>query len=157
MKAPDFTLQDQNGQTHSLDEFAGKWLVLYFYLKDETTGCTTQACSFRDAREVIANLGDVEVVGVSLDSVESHKTFADEHGLDFTLLSDPDHQVIEAYGAWKPDETKGPGYIPTQRNTYIIDPQGEIVKTYEGVDPNTNAAEILKDLQEFKSQATATP
>ena len=153
MKAPDFALQDQNGQTHSLSDYAGKWLVLYFYLKDETSGCTAQACSFRDAREVIASLGNVEVVGISQDSMESHKQFADAHGLNFALLSDPDHQVIEAYGAWKPDKTKGSDYIPTQRNTYIISPRGEIVKTYEGVDPNTNAAEIIQDLKALQAQA----
>src|SRR6185436_2033786 len=100
MKAADFTLPDQNGNTHSLKDYAGKWLVLYFYPEDETSGCIAEACSFRDARQVIAELGGAEVVGVSKDSVESHKKFADNHELNFTILSDASHDVIKAYHSW---------------------------------------------------------
>ena len=147
MKAPDFTLPDQNGVIHTLADYAGKWLVLYFYPKDETTGCTTEACSFRDGREVIARLGRAEVVGISKDSVESHKNFAAHHNLLFTLLSDPEHTVIAAYGAWKPDASQGSDYIPTQRNTVIIDPHGDIVKSYQGVDPTTHVGQVIADLK----------
>src|ERR1019366_442846 len=101
-KAPDFNLFGQDSKMHTLQDYAGKWLVLYFYPKDDTPGCTTEACSFRDARDLIAELGKAEVVGISRDSQKSHKKFADKHHLDFTLLSDPTHETIEAYGAWKP-------------------------------------------------------
>lgn len=88
-QAPDFSLLDQDGITHHLSDYAGKWLVLYFYPKDDTPGCTTEACNFRDERDAIAEFGNAEVVGVSKDSVKSHRKFADKHGLNFTLLSDP--------------------------------------------------------------------
>src|SRR5437868_4582014 len=114
MKAPDFTLKDQRGTTHSLQDYAGQWIVLYFYPKDDTPGCTTEACSFRDARAVIAELGNAVVIGVSKDTVASHKQFANKYQLDFTLLSDPTHATIEAYGAW--------GMLGTKRNTVLIDP-----------------------------------
>ncbi len=120
MKAPDFSLPDQNGTMHSLKDYAGKWLILYFYLKDQTSGCTIQACNIRDSSGVITELGNTEVVGISKDSVESHKVFADRNGLKFTLLSNPEHKVIEAYGAWDPNTEMG-----TLRNTVIISPEGE--------------------------------
>jgi len=138
-QAPDFTLPDQNGNTHSLRDYAGKWLVLYFYPEDETSGCTTEACNFRDAREVIADLGGAEVVGISKDSVESHKSFVDKNNLNFTLLSDESHDVIKAYNSW--------GIMAANRNTFIINPNGEIVKEYKGVEPNDHAAEIINDLK----------
>src|SRR5438132_979181 len=141
MKAPDFTLIDQDGIAQSLKGYAGKWLVLYFYPKDNTSGCTTEACNFRDAREAIADLGNAVVVGISKDSVASHKRFADKHGLTFTLLSDPDHTTIEAYNAWGPRKFMGREYYGTYRTTYIIDPNGNIAKRYENVDPKNHAAE----------------
>src|SRR5882672_403007 len=141
-QAPDFTLQDQNGKNHSLKDYAGKWLVLYFYPKDETPGCTTEACSFRDARELIGQLGNAEIVGVSKDSVASHKKFAEKHGLNFTLLSDPEHAVIETYDSWKPKKFMGRDYLGTERNTFIIAPDGSIAKKYEGVNPKDHAAQI---------------
>jgi peroxiredoxin Q/BCP len=149
--APDFTLADQNGATHSLKDYAGKWLVLYFYPKDDTPGCTKEACSFRDARDVIAELGHIEIVGVSKDSVASHKKFAEKHGLTFTLLSDPEHKVIEAYDSWKPRNFMGRDFLGTHRNTFIISPDGMIAKKYEGVDPQTHAAQIIKDLQTLQA------
>lgn len=155
MKAPDFSLIDQDGIVHSLKDYAGKWLVLYFYPKDSTPGCTTEACTFRDEREAIAEFGGAEIVGVSKDSVASHKKFADKHGLTFTLLSDPDHTTIEAYGAWGPRKFMGREYMGTYRNTYIIGPKGDIVKRYENVDPKKHAAEIITDLKTLQAAATA--
>lgn len=151
-KASDFTLPDQHGDMHSLKDYAGKWLILYFYPKDDTTGCTAEACSFRDEREAIAELGNAEVVGVSKDSVSSHKKFADKYHLNFTLLSDPEHAVIEAYDSWKPQKFMGREYLGTKRNTFIIDPAGNIAKKYEGVDPKAHAAEIIRDLKELQSK-----
>jgi len=136
---------------HSLFDYAGKWLVLYFYPKDDTPGCTTEACSFRDEREVIAEFGNAEVVGVSKDSVKSHKKFTDKYGLTFTLLSDPEHHTIEAYGSWKPKKFMGREYIGTMRNTFIITPDGKIAKEYIGVDPKTHAAQIIADLKTLQA------
>ncbi len=139
MKAPDFSLKDQYGKTHTLEDYTGRWLVLYFYPKDETLGCTQEACSFRDAHEVIHEIGKTEVVGISKDSIKSHKDFSDRHQLSFTLLSDPKHEAIEAYGAWK--DSSG-----TDRDTFIINPQGEIAKEYRGVDPAKHVVQIVRDL-----------
>ncbi|HSW65515.1 MAG TPA: peroxiredoxin [Bacillota bacterium] len=146
MRAPDFNLADQDSAKHSLADYAGKWLVLYFYPKDGTPGCTKEACNFRDGRELIAQLGNVEVVGISKDSVESHKKFSLEHQLNFTLLSDPSHEVIEAYGAWG-------GLLGTKRNTVIIGPDGEVKKQYSGVDPATHVTEIIADLKALQAGA----
>jgi len=145
-------LPDQNGDVKTLADYAGQWLVLYFYPKDDTPGCTTEACSFRDEREAIADLGSAEVVGISKDSVRSHKKFVDKYHLNFTLLSDPEHKVIEAYGSWKPLKFMGREYMGTQRNTFIITPDGKIAKEYVGVDPKTHAAEIIADLKALQNQ-----
>jgi thioredoxin-dependent peroxiredoxin len=145
MKAPDFTLPDQNGDMHSLKEYAGKWLVLYFYPEDETGGCTTEACNFRDAREAIAELSGAQVVGISKDTVESHKKFADNHELNFTLLSDTSHDVIKAYNSW--------GVMMANRNTFIINPEGDIVKEYHGVEPNDHVGEIITDLKALQTKS----
>lgn len=147
-QAPDFSLPDQEGVTHSLKDYAGKWLELYFYPKDGTSGCTTEACSFRDGREVIAELGQAEVVGASKDSVESHKQFVTDNNLNFTLLSDPEHNVIEAYGAWHPDTEE----LGTRRDTVIISPEGQIVKRYEKVDPTTHVGQIIDDLKQLQGR-----
>lgn len=150
-KAPDFNLADENGVMRSLADYKGKWLVLYFYPKDDTPGCTAEACSFRDAREAIAELGNAQVVGVSKDSVASHKKFASRHTLNFTLLSDPDHIGISAYNSWKPQKFAGHEFWGTKRNTFIIDPAGNIAKEYVGVDPKNHVAEIIKDLKDFQA------
>ena len=150
-KAADFKLLDQDGVEHRLSDYSNKWLVLYFYPKDDTPGCTKEACNFRDAREDIANLGNVEVVGVSTDSVVSHKKFKDKHQLNFTLLSDPEHQTIEAYGSWKPRKFMGKEFMGTERNTVIINPEGFIVKRYSGVDPKIHAEQIINDLRELQA------
>jgi peroxiredoxin Q/BCP len=150
-KAPDFQLNDQDGKLHMLSDYAGKWLVLYFYPKDDTSGCTAEACSFRDARSLIAELGKAEVVGISKDSESSHKKFADKNDLNFTLLSDPTHTTIEAYDSWKPMRFMGREYIGTKRNTFIIDPNGMIAKEYDGVDPKNHVAQILEVLKQLQA------
>lgn len=146
-QAPDFALPDQNGDVKALGDYAGRWLVLYFYPKDNTPGCTTEACSFRDERDAIAEFGNAEVVGISKDSVHSHKKFADEHHLNFTLLSDTEHKTIEAYDSWKPKRFMGSEYMGTERNTFIISPDGRIAKEYHGIDPKSHAAQIIADLK----------
>lgn len=144
--APDFNLQDQTGQSRTLKDYAGKWLVLYFYPKDDTPGCTTEACNFRDARDSIAALGNAEVVGISRDSVRKHANFAAKHNLNFTLLSDPEAEAIKAYNSWGERKLFGRIFLGILRNTYIISPDGQIVKEYLGVDPNKHAAQIIQDL-----------
>lgn len=148
MKAPTFTLPDQYGKFHSLNEYKGKWLVLYFYPKDDTVGCTKEACSFRDKREVFVKRG-VAVVGISKDSVASHQKFADKNNLNFTLLSDPEHKVIASYGAWVMKKFLGKEYEGISRDTFLINPGGDIVKEYKNVNPLTHTREILKDLDQL--------
>ncbi|HSD56097.1 MAG TPA: thioredoxin-dependent thiol peroxidase [Candidatus Saccharimonadales bacterium] len=150
-KAPDFSLPDQNGDLHSLKDYAGKWLVLYFYPKDDTPGCTNEACGFRDGREVIAELGNVEVVGISKDTIASHRRFAEKYGLHFTLLSDPEHATIEAYGAWKPKKFMGREFLGIHRNTVIIAPDGQIAQVFEGVDPKTHVGEVVEALKKLQT------
>lgn len=150
-QAPDFSLQDQNGKTHTLKDYAGKWVVLYFYPKDDTPGCTKEACSFRDEREVIAELGNAEVIGISKDSVASHKKFADKYNLNFTLLSDESLDTIKAYNAWGERSMYGKIYLGIIRSTYIIDPKGNIVKEYPKVNPKDHALQIIKDLEELQA------
>jgi peroxiredoxin Q/BCP len=151
--APDFTLKDQNGRERSLKDYASRWLVLYFYPKDDTPGCTTEACNFRDNRDSIASLGNAEVVGVSKDSVRKHANFVKKYNLNFTLLSDPEATTIKAYNSWGERKLFGKTFMGILRNTFIISPDGQIVKQYLGVDPATHATEIIKDLTKLqKSQ-----
>lgn len=150
-QAPDFSLPDQNGHVRTLADYTGKWLVLYFYPKDDTPGCTAEACNFRDEREAIAEFGDAAVVGISKDSVRSHKRFTDKYGLNFTLLSDPEHVTIAAYDSWKLKKFMGREYMGTERNTFIISPDGMIAKEYRGVDPKKHAAEIIADLKQLQN------
>lgn len=148
-QAPNFTLQDQNGEMHSLKDYAGQWLVLYFYPKDDTPGCTAEACSFRDGRDEISKLATV--VGVSKDSVKSHKKFAEKYHLNFTILSNEDHSVIEAYGSWQPKKFMGRDYMGTSRDTFIINPEGQIAKEYRGVTPQNHAEQIIADLKKLQT------
>jgi thioredoxin-dependent peroxiredoxin len=152
-QAPNFSLQDQNGDTKTMSDYAGKWLVLYFYPKDDTPGCTTEACGFRDAREALADLGNCEVIGVSKDSVRSHKKFAEKYSLTFTLLADVDHELAEAYDSWGPKKFMGKEFLGMKRNTFLINPSGTVVKEYIGVSPTKHAAEILTDLKELQKNA----
>ena len=148
MKAPYFTLEDQDGKIHSLADYKGTWVILYFYPKDDTPGCTTEACSFRDAQaEFIAN--GIQVLGVSKDTVKSHKKFAEKFHLNFPLLSDPTHATIEAYGAWGKKSMFGKEYDGIIRSTVLINPAGDIAKTYPKVDPLVHIEEILKDLADL--------
>lgn len=141
-KAPEFTLNDKDGNPVSLSDFAGKKVVLYFYPKDNTPGCTRQACAFSAAYEDFKKL-DVAVIGVSKDSSESHRKFAEKHGLPFILLSDPELQAIKAYDVWQEKKLYGKVSMGVVRTTYIIDENGMIEKTMPKVKPDTNAAEIL--------------
>ena len=143
-KAPDFTLADQNGTLHTLSEYKGQKVILYFYPKDMTSGCTSQACSFRDLYPQFREKG-AAVLGVSKDSVASHKRFEETHGLPFTLLSDPDLQVIAAYDVLK----RGKDGQPTKgliRSTYLIDENGVIVKAFGAVKAKENPAQMLESL-----------
>ena len=146
MKAPSFTLPDQDGKNHSLADYKGKWLVVYFYPKDDTTGCTKEACSFRDGRQALLDK-DIEVVGISKDTVASHKKFVDKYQLNFTLLADPSLEIIKAYKSWGLKKLYGREYEGTFRNTYLINPEGEIAKTYEKVSPADHALQILNDFE----------
>ena len=143
MKAPDFTLCDKDGREVSLSDFLGKKVVLYFYPKDNTPGCTRQACGFAAAYAEFEKRG-VVVVGVSKDIVTSHVKFAETYGLPFVLLSDPDRKAIEAYGVWREKKMCGKVGMGVVRTTFIIDEQGTVSEVMEKVKPDTNAAEILE-------------
>ena len=144
-KAPDFTLFDKDGNAVSLSQFLGKRVVLYFYPRDNTPGCTRQACAFAGAyKEFEAR--DVVVIGISRDSVASHQKFAQKYELPFILLSDPDRQAIEAYGVWQEKKNYGKVSMGVVRSTYLIDAEGKIEAVMPKVKPDTNAAEILEML-----------
>ncbi|MCI5928850.1 MAG: thioredoxin-dependent thiol peroxidase [Pseudoflavonifractor capillosus] len=146
MKAPDFTLPDKDGNPVSLSDFAGKKVVLYFYPKDNTPGCTRQACAFAAAYGEFEQLG-VSVIGVSKDSAASHQKFADKHSLPFILLSDPELTAIQAYDVWQEKKLYGKVSMGVVRTTYVIDEHGVIEKAMPKVKPDTNAAEILDYLK----------
>ena len=150
-KAPSFEMLINGGGNISTAALAGKNFVLYFYPKDDTPGCTTEACNFRDARDSIATLGNAEVIGISKDSVSKHANFTKKYNLNFTLLSDPETTTIQAYDSWGERKLFGKTFIGILRNTFIIDPSGNITKEYRGVDPKIHAAEIIKDLQKLQA------
>ena len=145
MKAPDFTLSDKDGREVSLSDFRGKKVVLYFYPKDNTPGCTRQACAFAGAYAGF-KAKNVEVIGISKDSVASHVKFAEKYGLDFVLLSDPELAAIKAYDVWQEKKMCGKVGMGVVRTTFIIDENGVIEKVMPKVKPDTNAAEILEYL-----------
>ncbi len=145
-KAPDFTLPDKNGNPVSLSDFAGKRVVLYFYPRDNTPGCTWQACAFAQNYDAFRELG-VEVIGVSKDSAASHEKFAAKYELPFILLSDPELTVLQAYDVWKEKKQYGKVSMGVVRSTYVIGPDGTIEKAMPKVKPDTNAADILAWLQ----------
>lgn len=147
--APDFTLNDSDGRPHSLKEYRGKWTVLYFYPKDDTPGCTVEACSLRDARDELTALG-AEVIGVSKDDPSSHEKFKAKYSLNFTLLSDPAGEVIKAYGAWGKGRFGREGIM---RKTFIIDPSGIVQKVYGRVVPLGHGRQIIDDLQKLQTGA----
>ncbi|MBR6679679.1 MAG: thioredoxin-dependent thiol peroxidase [Clostridia bacterium] len=144
-KAPNFTLNDKDGNTVSLSDFLGKKVVLYFYPKDNTPGCTRQACAFASAYGEFARRG-VEVIGISRDSIASHVKFAEKYSLPFVLLSDPEREAIEAYGVWQEKKLYGKLSFGVVRTTFIIDDQGNIEAVMPKVKPDTNAAQILEML-----------
>ena len=144
-KAPEFTLPDKDGNSVSLTDFAGKKVVLYFYPKDNTPGCTRQACAFAEAYEEFKKINAV-VIGVSKDSVASHQKFVEKHGLPFILLSDPELTAIQAYGVWQEKKLYGKVSMGVARSTFVINENGMIEKAMPKVKPDTNAAEILEYL-----------
>lgn len=145
IKAPDFTLSDQNGVLHSLSDYRGKKVVLYFYPKDNTSGCTAQACNFRDFYPQFMEKG-AEVLGVSPDSVSSHKSFEQKNGLPFTILSDPDKSVLNLYDVWKEKSMYGRKYMGVERSTYLIDENGVIIKAFGKVKAKENPAQMLSEI-----------
>jgi peroxiredoxin Q/BCP len=147
-KAPTFSLTDALGIAHSLADYAGKWVVLYFYPKDDTAGCTIEACSLRDARDDITAL-DAEVVGISRDDASSHEQFKAKHLLNFTLLSDPDHSAMDAYGAWGKKMFGQEGVL---RKTFIINPEGTVVKVYGRVTPLGHGEQVVEELRRLQKQ-----
>ena len=146
-QAPDFTLLDQDGTAHTLGQYRGKWVLVYFYPKDDTPGCTKEACAIRDADPDLSSLGAV-VLGISADSVKSHKKFAEKYGLTFPILADEDRVAIDAYGVWGDKKFMGREYEGILRTSFLIDPEGVIRKVYENVKPEVHAAEVLQDLKE---------
>lgn len=142
-KAPPFALQDQDGTTHRLKDYAGRPVILYFYPKDDTPGCTTEACAFRDAQPDFGTVKAV-VLGVSVLDTKSKAKFAKKHGLNFPLLADPDHAVAEAYGAWQEKSMYGRKYMGVARITYLIAPDGKVAKRWDKVSPGSHAAEVLE-------------
>ena len=147
--APAFKLQDQDGKWHSLADYKGKWVAIYFYPKDDTPGCTTQACSFRDNIFAFNKEGAV-ILGISVDDVGSHKKFAEKHGLPFTLLADSDKAVSRSFGVLK---TYMGVMEMARRDTFIVDPQGRIAKHYESVDPEGHSEVVLKDIKALKAKS----
>jgi len=146
--APEFSLPDSSNTTHSLADYKGKWVVLYFYPKDDTPGCTTEACSLRDARDDIAQLG-AEIIGVSKDDADSHEKFKAKHTLNFTLLTDADGSVMELYEAWG---KKMFGKVGVLRKTFIIDPKGTVVKIYGRVTPLGHGEQVRDELKKLQAR-----
>jgi peroxiredoxin Q/BCP len=143
--APDFELKDQDGEMHSIEDYRGKWVALYFYPKDDTPGCTTEACEFRDNIFAFRN-ANCQILGVSLDDEESHKDFSEKYGLPFPLLADTEGTTADAYGV----KSKMMGFTVAKRQTFLIDPDGNVAKHYEKVDPATHSKQILADLEELQ-------
>jgi thioredoxin-dependent peroxiredoxin len=146
--APEFKLQDQNGKWHELKDYRGKWVALYFYPKDQTPGCTTQACEFRDNIFAFRDAG-AQILGISVDDVESHKAFSEKHGLPFPILADASKETAKKYGVLKT-------FLGTmelaKRDTFLIDPQGKIVKHYPDVDPKGHSQIVLNDIKALQAQ-----
>lgn len=148
-KAPEFSLPDQDGKSHSLADYRGQWVLLYFYPKDDTPGCTKQACAIRDSLSSFKQLSAV-VFGISVDSVASHRKFADKYELPFTLLADENKEVVTMYGVWGKKKMMGKEFDGTIRTSFLINPDGIIEKVYEKVDPEGHADMVLADLQKLR-------
>lgn len=145
-KAPEFSVQDQSGKDQSLKQYKGKWVLLYFYPKDDTPGCTKEACAFRDNFPAFKKL-DAVVLGVSIDAPAKHVKFIEKYQLPFMLLADVDKKIVEAYDVWGKKKFMGREYMGTFRVSFLIDPQGKIAKIYEEVKPEQHAEEVLKDIK----------
>lgn len=143
--APDFELPDQDGKIHKLSDYQGQKILVYFYPKDNTPGCTIEACQIRDDFPKFNSI-KAEVLGISTDSVESHKKFSQKHNLPFTLLADANKEVVKAYGVYKPKKFLGKEFLGTQRTSFLIDGDGKIAKIYEKVKPALHVKEVLRDL-----------
>lgn len=141
--APSFSLPDVNGDTHDIADYKGRWVILYFYPKDDTPGCTTEACSLRDARDTLAGMG-AEIIGVSKDDASSHEKFKAKYSLNFALLTDTGHKVMDAYGAWGKKMFGKEGVL---RKTFIINPDGQVVKVYGRVTPMGHGDQVIADLK----------
>ncbi len=148
--APDFSLPDQDGKTHTLHEHRGQWVLIYFYPKDNTPGCTTEACQVRDSFPDFSKV-KVQVFGVSADSVESHKKFAESYSLNFPLLADTEKKMIEAYGVWREKSMMGRSYMGIVRSSFLINPEGKIAKIYDPVKADGHAAQVLQDLSALQA------
>ena len=144
-KAPSFKLQDSEGKVYSLEEYQGKTIVVYFYPKDDTPGCTKEACSFRDDYSAFKEAG-VEIIGISPDTIESHQKFSEKYDLPFTLLADPDHKVSEAYEVWGQKKSFGREYEGVFRTTFIIGPESKIKRVFENVKPSDHSQEVLGEV-----------
>jgi len=145
-KAPAFSLPDQDGNVHTLSDYLGKWILLYFYPKDDTPGCTKEACMIRDHWPKFKKLG-IQVFGVSVDPVKRHAKFVEKYDLPFTLLADEEKKIVQKYGVWGEKKFMGRTYLGTSRVSYLIDPEGTIAKVYEDVKPAEHAEEVLRDLK----------
>jgi len=147
--APDFTLPDQHGEDHTLSDYRGQWVLLYFYPKDDTPGCTKEACSIRDAFPHFEEL-NIKVLGVSVDSIESHRKFSEKFKLPFTLLSDAHKKVVSHYCVWGEKSFMGREHEGVIRSSFLIDPTGTIEKVYTDVKPEKHAEEVLRDLKQLE-------
>jgi len=154
--APEVALPDESGTVHRLADQRGRWTILYFYPKDDTPGCTIEACQFRDLDGAYAAT-DADVWGVSKDSAASHRRFREKFDLPFTLLSDPDRQAIEAYGAWREKSMLGRRYMGIARSTYLIDPDGRVARAWPQVKADGHASEVLEALREERASRGSTP
>lgn len=147
-QAPEFKLADQDGKVHQLKDYKGKWLLIYFYPKDDTPGCTKEACGFRDNLPKLKKT-NVEVVGISADSVAKHKKFAEKYGLPFTLLSDEEKIVLKKYDVWKKKKFMGREYMGILRTSFLVDPKGKLAKVYENVKAEIHPEQVVEDLKEL--------
>lgn len=148
-KAPEFSLPNQDGKSVSLSDYRGKQVLVYFYPKDDTPGCTKEACSMRDNMASFDDMGLV-ILGISTDSIESHRKFADKYGLNFNILSDTEKKTVEAYGVWQKKKMMGREYMGTVRSSFLIDEQGNILKMYQTVKPEEHASDVMEDSKRIK-------
>jgi peroxiredoxin Q/BCP len=148
--APEFTLWDEDKKEHTLSDYRGQWVLIYFYPKDNTPGCTVEALMFRDLYDEFKKL-DVKVFGISKDTAPSHKRFIEKYALPFTLLCDQQREIAELYGSLGLKKFMGKEYMGVLRNSYLIDPEGKLVRVYEGVTPKTHASEVLEDVKALRA------